>query len=328
MTLITAIGFSHRSAALCMVTLLAVTGCGRGDVAKSREAAAPQTVATPVTAQTAAAGAPAGKAVQTIEAKNQSASYALVASTCERKPCAASIELVANGTRLDSFTLEMAASDPKLEEKASDDSFGTNRVIKSWTAGEEEGAVTTALQSVQLTPRLVGLLLHQAGGFEHVKRRRDLFIVVDNKLKRVWSIQDGAGPVRSLVDVVGREDRGEDIVLIQGMAYAPNESDRVTAKRFTWDESVNALKEIPIDSLAATVVGSFNTAALARNKLADECFSRYWVINDQQLGATKSRFVLALLSAETSSSSAEMNRECLRKTKPRLATFRPMKEKP
>ena len=309
-----------------LVALIGLAGCERNRGTASRDAAPVSSSPAPTTARPAVATVGAGEA---------STNFALVVGACTQKPCAAEIELVADGARLDSVPLEFPASDAKLVAKTDDTSFTIGAPLTTYTAGEEEGAVTTAIQPVRLSAQRIGLLVQQSGGFEHVKRRRDLFIVDDKKLKRVWSKQDGSGPVRSYADVVAGADsggKGDEIVLIEGITVAPNEADQVSAQRLLWDEAAKTLRSTPVASMTATVVGNFTSAEAARGKYSDACFANFWLLRAHQVGEKSNRFVLAKLTPESlgtanAPSVAEAGGECSPKDVRRTAQFHPINDK-
>ena len=309
--------------------LMLVSACERSAAPPSATVAVPAS-AVPAVAPTAAAR----PAVASVDAGLPNTAFALVAGSCNGKSCAAEIELVVNGQRLDVVPLEFAASDAKLVAKADDTSFASSQSlttytagVTTYTAGEEEGAVTTAIQPVRLSAQRTGLLVQQAAGFEHVKRRRDVFVVEEKKLKRIWSKQDGSGPVRSYADVVASGTNADQIVLIEGGSFAPNQADEVTVQRLLWDEPGQNLQVLPVDSMAAMVVGNFANAEAARAKYAHPCLANYWVLRADQVGEKSKRFVLALLVPEAMVPALQARAKCLPKETQRKAQFRPINEK-
>ena len=302
--------------------LMLVSACERSAAPPSATVAASAS-AVPAVAPTAAAR----PAVASVDAGLANTSFALVAGSCNGKSCAAEIELVVNGQRVDAVPLEFAASDAKLVAKADDTSFASSQSLTTYTAGEEEGAVTTAIQPVRLSAQRTGLLVQQAAGFEHVKRRRDVFVVEDKKLKRIWSKQDGSGPVRSYADVIASGTNADQIVLIEGGSFAPNQADEVTVQRLLWDEPGQNLQVLPVDSMAAMVVGNFANAEAGRSKYADPCLANYWVLRADQVGEKSKRFVLALLVPEAMVPVLQARAKCLPKETQRMAQFRPINER-
>ena len=304
-----------------LATLLLVSACER-----NATTASPAVAAAAPTAPTLAA-INARPAAATVSAGAANTSFALVASSCAQKPCAAEIELVANGQRLDAVALQFAASSANLVAKPDDASFATVQALTTYIAGEEEGAVATVMQPVRLSAQRAGLLVQQAAGFEHVKRRRDVFIVDDKKLKRVWSKQDGSGPVRSYADVIAAGPNADEIVLIEGSSFTPNQADQITALRLVWDEAANTLRETPVPVMAALVVGDFATAEAARAQYADACFANYWLLRADQVGEKSKRFVLALLTPDAAVPAFNALPDCSPKAMRRVAQFRPNNEK-
>ena len=198
----------------------------------------------------------------------------------------------------------------------------SSQSLTTYTAGEEEGAVTTAIQPVRLSAQRTGLLVQQAAGFEHVKRRRDVFVVEEKKLKRIWSKQDGSGPVRSYADVVASGANAGEIVLIEGGSFAPNQADEVTVQRLLWDEPGQTLQATPVPVMAAMVVGNFANAEVARAKYADQCLVNYWVLRADQVGEKSKRFVLALLAPEAMVPALQARAKCLPKETQRMMPAR------
>ncbi len=305
-----------------LATLLLVSACERNAATAPRDCAA---TAAP-TAPTVAA-IKARPAATTVSAGAANTTFALVASSCAQKPCAAEIELVANGQRLDAVALEFAASSANLVAKPDHASFATVQALTTYIAGEEEGAVAAVMQPVRLSAQRTGLLVQQAAGFEHLKRRRDVFIIDDKKLKRVWSKQDRSEPVRSYADVIAAGPNADEIVLIEGSSFTPNQADQITALRLVWDEAANTLRETPVAVMAALVVGDFATAEAARAQYADACFANYWLLRADQVGEKSKRYVLALLAPDAAVPAFNALPDCSPKAMRRVAQFRPSNEK-
>ncbi len=311
---------TSRNFCTLLATVALLSACERNAATPSSTVTAPASVAP------AAVAVAARAAVVSVDAGQANTTFALVAGTCNGNSCAAEIELVVSGQRLDAVPLEFAASDAKLVTKADDTSFASSQPLTTYTAGDEEGAVTTAMQSVRLSAQRTGLLVQQAAGFEHVKRRRDLFVVEEKKLKRIWSKQDGSGPVRSYADIVASGANADEIVLIEGVSTAPNQADQVTVQRLLWDESAKTLQVLPVALMAALVVGNFANAEAARSKYADACFANYWLLRADQVGEKSKRFVLALLTPDAAVPAFQVRPECVPKDVRRMAQFRPTPE--
>lgn len=310
-----------------LATLLLASACNRNpdDTARSGETAAAAVADTMSSTSVARLD---GNALAVLTAGSSDTTFALMPGACVEHVCHAELELRANGQRLDAVPLEFAASDAKFTADTGDSSFATNATFTTYTAGEEEGMVTTGMQSVQLSPQRTGVLVQQAGGFEHVKRRRDLYIIDDNKLKRVWYKQDGQGPVGSYADVIQRSDGADEMVLIEGLTINPTQADQITALRLTWDEKDRLLKSSPVESLKAVVTGDFRNAEAAREKLGDPCLAQYWILAGNEVGQAAKPFVFAMLTADAATATMRANAtdDCSRKFAPRIATFRPRHE--
>lgn len=308
-----------------LATLLLASACNRNpdDTARSGESASA------AVADTMPSGSGARlqvNALAILPAGSSYTTFALTRGTCVQNVCHAELELRANGQPLDAVPLEFVSSDTNFRSNTADATFATNASFSTYTAGQEEGLATTLIQSAQLSPQRTGVLVQQAGGFEHVKRRRDLFIVDHNKLKRVWAKQDGQGPIGSYADVIQRSDGADDIVLIEGITIDPAQADQITALRLTWDEKDMSLKSSPVESLKAVVTGDFKNAEAAREQLADACLAKYWILTGNDVGEASKPFVLAMLTADSTTAALRANAtdDCSRKFAPRIATFRPL----
>ena len=301
------------SALTALAALISLAACGDKGASSSTSVAASAPLPAPNASRPAASSALTTLSASASESAPK-LSFALVAGPCVQASCAAALELVREGQRLDSAPLEFAASSAKLEAQAAQTLFGSKAALPIWTAGEGEGAVSTAVQTVRLSADRVGLLVHQSAGFEHVKVRRDLFIAEGDTLRKIWSKADGQGPVRSYADVVPRDalsnGASEDIVMIEGVNTNPKEADRIVATRFSWDQNTKSLKASPVESLPVVVAATFPTAERARSKFADACYGNYWVIREDGIGGAKSRFALAMVASDAASATGAMNQKC------------------
>ena len=144
---------------------------------------------------------------------------------------------------------------------------------------------------------------------------------------RIVYILDGSGPVRSYADVIAAGPNADEIVLIEGSSFTPNQADQITALRLVWDEAANTLRETPVPVMAALVVGDFATAEAARAQYADACFANYWLLRADQVGEKSKRFVLALLTPDAAVPAFNALPDCSPKAMRRVAQFRPNNEK-
>jgi hypothetical protein len=265
------------------------------------------------------------RAVTQVSAGAGGATYGLAPGSCVEGRCALVIQLLSSGKLLDFIPLDFAASEPALTREEGNNGLAGFTPVEAWTAGSEEGAVTTALQSVRLTPARNGLLVHQAAGFEHVKRRHDLFVADAGKLERVWSAAEGAGPAWSAAEVVpSGKGRADEIIYLQGFRPGGAEADTLTARRLVWDDKRQKLVIQPLAMLPAVTAGEFSSVKTARRAAASSCLNEYWVLPANRFGGAASKFVLALVAVRKQTVEAEMARPCEARPARRMAKFRPL----
>jgi hypothetical protein len=239
--------------------------------------------------------------------------FALAPGTCAGTPCAAVVQLRRNGEVLDSVPLDFAASPPQLRKEIAGKTIGAgdpladDQDLPAWIAGEGETTVATAARSMKLAPEESGLLVSQSGGFEHVKRRHYLFAAVDNKLKRVWTGEEGAGPAWSATILVdAASGRAQDILYLTGFQPGGGEPDTIDARRYQWDPAGKVLIEAPPGPLYGVIVGDFANPDLARTASAQPCLSAYSTVRARDLGLAGSRIVLAAVTPQKSLADAAL----------------------
>jgi hypothetical protein len=222
------------------------------------------------------------------------------------------VQLRQNGTVIDSAPLDFTASPPELKKGTAEKIMGAGDPLASsdvpaWIAGDGENTVATTARSVKLSPEEAALLVTQSGGFEHVKRRHYVFAAVDNRLKRVWTGEEGAGPAWSATVVVDAADaRGQDIVYLTGFQPGGAEPDSVDARRLTWDSAQKTLIEAPPGPLYGVIVGEFANPDAARTAATQPCLSDYSALRARDLGLPGSRIVLAAITTQKSLAEAAM----------------------
>lgn len=262
---------------------------------------------------------PSPPAVQLVDAGADGLSYGLVDGRCVEGRCAAIIQLRSATRLLDSVALEFAASGATLErEQGAGAGAG-------WTAGHDEGAVTTLIRPVRLGPGFTGLLVQQSGGFEHVKRRYDVFVHDGAKLRKIGSAAEGPGPAWSTAAVVSSADGAQDdIVYLEGFRPGGSSADRLSATRLTWDGARRALVQQPLVHLPALIAGEFASVGAARKAAdAEPCLADYWVLPAERFGGKRGRLVLASVDAQQRGVDAELARACTKPVKRHAAAFQP-----
>jgi hypothetical protein len=170
--------------------------------------------------------------------------------------------------------------------------------------GAAENEVSVLVREVALAHAEKALLVTQRGGFEHIHRKNDLFVVTGGRLVRGWQSEEGAGPRWSSVAIVPRPGGAEALVFFDGFLHPdPAEPDTLSVRALTWDLQKRAVVERPQASAAAPVyaalVGRFADAKAARKaaEASSKCLERFWVLPlDQIPGAGRGAVTLAALS--------------------------------
>ncbi len=240
--------------------------------------------------------------------------FALAPGTCVDKACKAQLQLLeaSSGKVVDAMDLEFAASSRDLRREEGQSGLAIPATVAAFTAGSEEGAVTTALQGVSLGAEAGGVIVYQAGGFEHVKRRYDAFAALGGKLQRVWAREEGAGPVTSRLDVVSP---GGPVELLYQYARPGdgNEQDEFHVEQMRWNAEAKKFEKQEKSSAPLVAAGAFASASKAREYAkAHDCFNSYWVIEAKALGLKKSArgYVLVKATGTRETAQAEIEREC------------------
>lgn len=268
-------------------------------------------------------GPAASASVTAVDAGKDGLSYHLVAGQCANQICPPAIELVRGQQQLDRAVLLFGGDAAELRPAQEDATLVLQPGIAAWTSGSDAAAVTTAIQSVTLEQDKPALLAQQSGGFEHVKRRYDLFAVQNGKLRKLWSAEDGAGPAYSAVFVVPAATAGaQDLVLMRGFTSAEAQPDDIKLERLHWNSASDSLKA-GTASLPAVTAGRFTTVAKARAAAADGCHDRYAVVPGSAVGSTAGDFALIQIVPDQAAAASELARPCAASATKSLATFAP-----
>jgi hypothetical protein len=242
-------------------------------------------------------------------------SFGLAPGKCAEGKCAAVVQLLSGGNVVDSSPLDFAASDAEFKKGVADAIMGAGDPLQEtdpipvWTAGKGDGAVATAARSMKLSSEETALLVDQSGGFEHIKRRHYLFVADDNKLKRVWTGEEGAGPAWSAAVLVDAADgHGQEIVDVTGFQPGGAASDAIGARRLGWDAVQKTLTERPLGSLYAIVAGNFASPQAARTASAQTCLSDYSALPARDLGVSGGPIVLAAITTRKSLAEAALGK--------------------
>ena len=269
------------------------------------------------------AGLPPAASVIAVSAGAGGLRFALAPGTCREARCAAVIQLLAGDKMLDFAELAFAASGSDLRPAAGDSGLDSGNRLAAWTAGRDDGTVTTAIETVELAAGRRGLLVRQVGGVDHLKRHYELFVADAGRLRSVWSVRESSGPVRSLAYVVASENGGnQDILYLEDFAPGGDRPDSLEARRASWDDASRTMQVRAVMTLPAVIIGDYPSPLAARTAASGTCAAGYWVVAGGRVGAAASRFALAMVVADPQSLAAEMARPCDIKASRRVGQFR------
>lgn len=265
-------------------------------------------------------------------AKSSRGVFTLHVGSCSDDECTLEIRWLSDTDKYDSVKLEWGLQSPTLEPPQEEPwrSFpglltGAAETL-GITIGEEYQAVTTSIQAVDLADGLPALLVRQQAGFEHIKRRFDLFVVENNRLSRIWSDAEGPGPWLSDVAIVDTKSSGQHLIHFKG--FAPpygEEADTLKATLLRWSSADNSLKSELADVPAIQIIPHFDSVSAARTTRdqSSACIGGYWILHaawlDQRPAAT-SGYTLVGLAATKELARLELVRvrDCLKQGKPNL----------
>ena len=232
--------------------------------------------------------------------------YELVLPACGAPACPARVRLVDGGRAIDSATVdwESVAQAPQRSEQPAvvvgvGDPLQLRGTIATWLTGEGEDAIATLARPVALEPALVGLLVHQSGGAEHVKRLHYLFVGVGGKLVQAWRGWEGQGLTTSSVDTLDVDGDGRSEILYWRFSSPDGVTRDWELSAHRWNAERRTLEAMPAGTppVFAVVARSFPAAAAAEQFLADrlECQGSFAVMRAPERGA--SGFAVAAVTA-------------------------------
>jgi hypothetical protein len=246
--------------------------------------------------------------------------YGLVPGNCIDGRCAAIIQLRQGAKLLDTFRLGFAASARELRRDGDDQ----NNHATAWTAGTEEGTVTTVLRPIRLSSTNFALLIDQTAGFDHLKRRHDILGREANRLRRFWESVEGAGPTWSAVEIIPTPGgRADEIIELQGFSPGDASPDTLSVNRLVWDENRREWLKRTVETIPAIVVGEFVGVLAARKASLKACLSGYWVLPAEAFGGEPGHFVLAQVSSQVQELAKTLAQPCQGVDPRRQADFKP-----
>jgi hypothetical protein len=245
--------------------------------------------------------------------------YVVSLGTCNGTECPIEVKLVRDGTTLDTARAEWNATAPQPTSATPDLVFGVGdplqpdrSQVKAWSTGSEEQNVVTTARAVRLPGGKNAIVLDQVAGYEHPKRRHDIFAALNGKLTRVWSMAEQQGPYWTAV-AIRPGSNGDELIFFQSFSPGGDEPDTIKAKQLRWDSSKASFTKIPAEGLKVVVAGTFRTLAAAREAMSKDtqCLAPFQVVKSADLGLrTGAPFAIAALTSrnpkEVSTSCAEV----------------------
>ncbi|MDZ7638104.1 MAG: hypothetical protein U5J83_07615 [Bryobacterales bacterium] len=243
------------------------------------------------------------------EVRADSAVLELAISNCVAQTCPVQVILRSNGNRLDAVATEWPSSGNEPYADTVEPGWGAGdplqpAAVEAWATGEEEQYLGISARAVRLAPGLTGMLVDQRTGFEHLRRRHDLFVAREQKLERLWAGSEGAGPAWTSVDLVKLSDSREGLVYFDGFRYpTPDEPDQLQVSLLEWVPGSKVIKKSDYAAQIATLtLDGFPSVASAHALRAKEaaCLGLFWVLPASQLQGATAKFALVLPSLSES----------------------------
>lgn len=231
--------------------------------------------------------------------------YEVGIGRCTESSCKFEVRLVQNEVVRDTLTLDWPGSSGQLTRGRADQALGAGdpltpeRDLDMWTTGEENSAVSVAARSIDLTPSVRGLVVYQSAGFEHVRRRYYLFVVLDSKLVRAWTGTEGEAPETSTLDITKAGEREQ--LTFWRFPPADGGPNRWSRETYRWSDEHRRLERAADPSpVFAVAMPGFETVAQARKVASKfpDCLASYIVLDRRAfMSRVAGRFVLAGLSS-------------------------------
>jgi hypothetical protein len=257
--------------------------------------------------------------------------YEVAIGECVKNECPVLVSLLDGQKLLDQNRTEWASTTREPRPEKLEPGWGVGDLpdagagVPAWATGDEEKYVGTAVRVLSLANGVVGLLIDQRTGFEHIKRRHELFAAVNGKVVKVWQAGEGSGPVSTSTAIVKTDVGSEAVVFFEGFAYpSGGRPDTMTATTFAWEAGKIAERRSPV---SAAVIGGFATVQAARRFQTQNqaCAGWYWVLPASRFeGAGEGPFVLALPSATADRARARSTQasQCAKGKKAAVALMR------
>ncbi len=204
----------------------------------------------------------------------------LVVALFQEGKAAATINLAWNAT-----SSEPVKAQPDWMAGASGPLDGKPEGVEAWTTGSEEQTVVTSVRAIRLPSGAAAILASQMAGFEHPKRRHEIYAARGGQLTRVWEYAEPQGPYWTAV-AVRKATSQDELVLLRTFSPGGELASTWEAVRLEWNADQNAFFEAGAAKVRAVVAGEFAGLERARNVLAGagECLAGFDVVESKQLG--------------------------------------------
>ena len=223
-------------------------------------------------------------------ASGDSLTYELLIPPCDSAACPIRVRLLGGRTPYDSAAVEWASvvEAPRTVERSAGligvgDPLELVGNVPVWETGDGETAVATAARTVPVAPSTFGLLVHQSGGAEHVKRLHYLFVAHGRRLVAAWRGWEGQGLTGSTVDTMDVDRDGNSEILYWRFASPDGDVSDWQLSVQRWDASQSRAEETAATAgppLSMVFAATMPTASAAAKFLYDhgQCLGAFRVL--------------------------------------------------
>ena len=284
-----------RTRYLLMLALAFPVGC---TTTKRAEEPPPPSAATPTSAANVTARADGSYVLATFPASGGESTYEVVLAPCGVPACPLQVRLLAGAKVVDTAVVEWPSvvETPRRAEQVAaltgvGDPLELHRTVSTWQTGEGEDAVATVAASVSLGSAYTGLLIHQSGGAEHVKRLHYLFVANGQRLVSAWKGWEGQGLTTSTVDTMDVDHDGRSEILFWRFGSSDGVVSDWALSVQKWNAQQTRADELPATSggppVFATIAGTFATPDAAAKLLTEHgnCLRSFLLIRAPEQGA-------------------------------------------
>lgn len=239
--------------------------------------------------------------------------FQLVIEPCHNDECPIEVLLLKGEAVADRVKMPVAATSRDVNVEDVDEAWGADPRLKGWGSGIEDGYVGTTARLIRLAPNQTGLLVDQLDGFQVLKRQHVLLLPKGDKLRKIWSFEEGQGPTWSETRVVPAQtlDRQDLVVFIGFSNPDPGILNQMQAQRLHWDTALHAIKKTMLpnakQSMFLLQMGVYSTVAAAQkaNGRDADCAHGLWVLSTNPYsGLPAGKVLLGIFYATSSEAEA------------------------